>query len=77
MCSSNQLSAKEILSAACQHWQVEIMHWTLDMYFREDEQRARKNHSAANMTIMRQVSINLLKHDKTPRLSMKRKRLVT
>ena len=76
ICSSNQLSAKEILSAARQHWQVEIMHWTLDMCFREDEQRARKDHSAANMTIMRQVAINLLKHDKAPRLSMKRKRLV-
>ncbi|PVZ68186.1 ISAs1 family transposase [Pelagibaculum spongiae] len=76
ICSNNQLSAEEVLSAARQHWQVEIMHWTLDMCFREDEQRARKDYSAENMTIMRQVSMNLLKHDKTPRLSMKRKRLV-
>ncbi len=75
ICSNNQLSAQEILSAARQHWQVEVMHWTLDMCFREDEQRARKDHSAENMTIMRQVATNILKHDKTPRFSMKKKRL--
>jgi len=34
-----------------------------------------KNHSAENFAIVRHVALNLLKQDKTPMLSIRRKRL--
>ena len=46
------------------HWAVEnSLHWTLDMTFREDEQRKRDNHAAANFAIVRKIALNLLKKD--------------
>ena len=57
------------------HWQVENnLHWTLDMAFREDEQRKRSGHSAKNFAIVRKIALNLLK--KYPeKISTQRKRL--
>ena len=47
------------------HWRVEnSLHWTLDMVFREDEQRKRNNRSAENFAIVRKITLNLLKKDK-------------
>jgi predicted transposase YbfD/YdcC len=44
------------------HWAVENkLHWTLDMTFREDEQRKRANNAAANFAIVRKIALNLLK----------------
>ena len=40
--SSLDLNAEQCLYAVRNHWQVESMHWTLDMTFREDEPRIRK-----------------------------------
>ncbi len=41
--SSLNLNAEQTLHAVRSHWQVESMHWVLDMTFREDESRIRKN----------------------------------
>ena len=47
------------------HWKVEnSLHWTLDMVFREDEQRKRNSRSAENFAIVRKITLNLLKKDK-------------
>jgi predicted transposase YbfD/YdcC len=35
------------------------LHWVLDMNFREDQARNRKNHSAENMAIVRHMALNL------------------
>ncbi|GHT28320.1 hypothetical protein AGMMS49574_02380 [Bacteroidia bacterium] len=44
------------------HWGVEnSLHWTLDMVFREDEQRKRTKHAAENFAIIRKIVLNLLK----------------
>jgi predicted transposase YbfD/YdcC len=57
------------------HWSVENnLHWTLDMIFREDEQRKRANHAAANFAIVRKIALNLLKKDKGKE-SLRSKRL--
>ncbi|MDR0754215.1 MAG: ISAs1 family transposase [Prevotellaceae bacterium] len=46
------------------HWSVENkLHWTLDMVFREDEQRKRANHAAKNFATVRKIGLNLLKKD--------------
>jgi len=58
------------------HWGIEnSLHSVLDMVFDEDGCRKRKNHSAENFAIVRHVALNLLKEDKTLKLSIRRKRL--
>ena len=59
-------TASELLAAKRSHWGIENgLHWVLDMQFREDESRARRDHSAENMNILRQMAFNILKTDKT------------
>ncbi|GHT26327.1 hypothetical protein AGMMS4957_21800 [Bacteroidia bacterium] len=48
-----------------EHWGGEnSLHWTLDMVFREDEQRKRTKHAAENFALIRKIALNLLKKDK-------------
>jgi predicted transposase YbfD/YdcC len=55
------------------HWAIENnLHWALDVTFREDACRSRKDHAALNLAIMRHAAINLLKQNKT-KLSLKKK----
>jgi hypothetical protein len=42
---------------------IYYLHWTLDMTFREDEQRKRAKHAAKNFAIVRKIELNLLKKD--------------
>lgn len=57
------------------HWQVENnLHWTLDMVFREDEQRKRYKHAAENFAVIRKIALNLLKKD-AGKESLRTKRL--
>lgn len=59
------------------HWSIEnSLHWTLDLAFREDESRARANHSAENLNIIRHLSLNLLKQEKSCKESVMSKRLL-
>ena len=58
------------------HWGVEnSLHWTLDMIFREDEQRKRDKNSAQNFAIVRKIVLNLLKQEDSKKLSLRTKRL--
>lgn len=58
------------------HWGVENnLHWTLDMTFREDEQRKRDKFAAQNFAIIRKIALNLLKQEDSQKLSLKTKRL--
>jgi len=58
------------------HWSVEnSLHWTLDMVFREDEQRKRDKRAAENFSIVRKIALNLLKKDTTTKASLVSKRL--
>ena len=50
------------------------MHWTLDMVFREDEQRKRHGKSAQNFALVNKIALNLLKKDKS-KGSLRTKRL--
>ncbi|MDR0628575.1 MAG: ISAs1 family transposase, partial [Treponema sp.] len=55
-------------------------HWVLDVVFREDGARNRKDHSAANRAILRKIPLNLLRLEPTEKygkrkLSRNRKRL--
>lgn len=46
-------------------WSVENnLHWILDMAFREDESRARKDNSAENFNVLHKIALNILKSEK-------------
>jgi len=58
------------------HWGIEnSLHWVLDIAFREDESRARKDYSAENLNVIRHMTLNLLKQEKTCKRGIKTKRL--
>ena len=71
------MGAKRILSAVRSHWGIENqLHWCLDIAFDEDRCRVRKGNGAENFAILRHIAINLLKHEKTCKRSIKGKRLL-
>lgn len=70
-------SAEKLLGIVRQHWLVEnALHWTLDVTFREDESRIRKEASPENFAIIRHIALNLVKSDTSRVASVKRKRLM-
>ena len=57
------------------HWGVEnSLHWILDVSFREDESRVRKNNAAENFSVLRRIALNYLKNEKTSKRGVKGKR---
>jgi predicted transposase YbfD/YdcC len=44
------------------HWAIENgLHWVMDMMFRDDESRIRKDHAPANFTTLRHMAYNLVR----------------
>ena len=57
--------AKPFPDAVRAHWGVEnSLHWVLDVTFREDDCRIRRNNAPANLNTVRQISLNLIKKAK-------------
>jgi predicted transposase YbfD/YdcC len=64
--SSLPNDAAKLLSATRSHWAVENqLHWVLDVIFREDDSRIRMGNGAENMAVLRHISLNILKLDKS------------
>lgn len=73
--SSLDAEAEALLAAVRSHWGIENeLHWVLDMVFREDESRIRRDHGGENMAVLRHIALNLLRQDETKRLSLRMKR---
>lgn len=72
--SSLEPDAEQALQVTRSHWQVESMHWVLDMTFREDESRIRKENGALAFNILRKIALNLFKQDETIKASIARKK---
>jgi predicted transposase YbfD/YdcC len=63
------------MRAARKHWSIEInLHWSLDVSFKEDLNRARVGHSAQNLATVRRIALNLLTQEKTHKNGMSCKR---
>ncbi|OPY66704.1 MAG: hypothetical protein A4E57_02669 [Syntrophorhabdaceae bacterium PtaU1.Bin034] len=74
--TSMKNNAKEIAGAVRGHWGIgNSLHWVLDITFREDECRIRKDHAPANFATLRHMALNLLKQENSKRRSIKTKRL--
>lgn len=72
--SSAALSAHQFAEAVRGHWNIESqLHWVLDATMREDACQIFRDHGAQNMTILRQLSLNMLRAEDT-QISMRRKR---
>ena len=68
--------AEQLLAAISSHWSIEnSLHWTLDVTFREDQCRVRKDHGPQNMATLRQIGHNLLNNERTLKVGIQGKRL--
>jgi len=67
---------KRFAAAVRGHWGVEnSLHWVLDVSFREDESRIRKDHGPENFALLRRLAITLIKQDQSlGSIKKKRKR---
>ncbi len=67
---------KRFAYAARAHWHVENkLHYVLDVVFDEDRSRARIGRVSENLAVIRQMALNLLRREDTPKVSLTSKRL--
>jgi predicted transposase YbfD/YdcC len=73
--SSLKANAKKLLGATRGHWGIEnSLHWVLDMAFAEDHSRVRAGHADHNLAVVRHMTLNMLKQEKTAKVGIKAKR---
>ena len=73
--SSLPADALRVANTIRGHWGIENqVHWILDVAFREDEQNANAGNIAENMSMIRRISLNLLKQEKTAKCGIGIKR---
>jgi predicted transposase YbfD/YdcC len=74
--SSLKPNANTLAHAVREHWGVENgLHWVLDMYFGEDRSRARTDHAAANLAMLRRWVLSMLRQNQDVTGSIEKKRL--
>lgn len=68
--------AKLFGRAVRSHWGVEnSLHWVLDVSFREDESRIRKDNAPENLAILRHLALNMIKKETSTKKSIRMKQL--
>lgn len=74
--SSLPCDARQAAHAARTHWSIEnSLHWRLDVVFKEDESRIRKDHAPENLAVIRRIALGLVKDRLPPKMTVKRARL--
>jgi len=70
---SSLMTIDEFAFSVRKHWSIENqLHWCLDVIFRKDASRARKDNSPLNMSILRKTALSLLNQAKSGRMSKKK-----
>lgn len=73
--SLKKANARRLAEIVRAHWGIENgLHWVLDQAFDQDRLRTRTGNSAANMALIQQVALNLIKQEKTSKVGVKTKR---
>lgn len=73
--ASIEPDAKVFANAVRRHWSVENqLHWVLDVSFREDDSRVRRDNAAENLGVFWHIAINSLCNEKTCKKGIKAKR---
>jgi len=74
LCSIDD-NAQKFANAVRKHWGIESMHWSLDVTFKEDSKRVRKDNAPENLSVLHKFAYNILKLEKSKkRRSLKAKR---
>ena len=74
--TSHTPEAKLLAGMIRGHWSIENQcHWVLDVIWKEDESRIRKDNAPQNVALLRKMALNLLKLDKSVKDSIRGKRL--
>lgn len=72
---SYDTDAKKLAHTTRGHWGVENpLHWTLDVTFGEDQNRARTRNAAQNLAALRRLALNIAKNEKT-KIPIRQKRI--
>lgn len=73
--SSLPAQARLLARAIRTHWSIEnSLHWVLDIAFREDECRVRKDHGPENLALLNRLALSLLKQDQQNKVGIACKR---
>src|SRR3989442_6356088 len=69
-------SVQTFAHAVRSHWGSEnSLHWVLDVAFREDDSRVRQGHVDENLAVLRHISLNLWRKEKSSRVGIHARRL--
>ena len=75
--SSLEKDAQRLAEGVRGHWSIEnSLHWVLDVAFKEDDSRIRKDNAPANFAVLRHIAINIIGQNKSRKLSVKSKRFL-
>jgi predicted transposase YbfD/YdcC len=71
---SKVMPPAKLLETVREHWSIENrQHWPLDVTFREDDSRARKDNAPRNLAVLRRLSMNILRaHPAKSSMNLKR-----
>lgn len=59
---SKPMSPRKLAEVVRAHWSIENhLHWTLDVVFREDDARTRKDNGPQNLAVIRRLAQNILR----------------
>ena len=75
---SRHMPAQRMMAVNRQHWGIENnLHWQLDVVFREDDARSRKNYGPQNLSVIRRMALDILRAHPDNRSIARKMKLAT